>query len=198
MQTINATEQGNATVVALVERCRSGDMSAFEQLMESHQRYAYALAYRVLRDDEQAKDVVQDAFIRVWKHLDAYRTTVKFTTWLYKIVVHLCYDAMKTGSRRHRIFRLFSGIGNEEEFIDSWNQGDEFDRKDAAEHVLAIAKRLPPKQRLVFMLRDVQDFTIEEIAQTSDMSLGAVRVNLFHARERIRHEYQGLEQRGEI
>ena len=198
MANINGTEQEDGTIPTLIERCRSGDMSAFGKIMESHQQYAYALAFRVLRDDDLAKDVVQEAFIRVWKHIGAYRSTVKFTTWLYTIVVHLCYDSIKMRSRQFRIFDLFSRVSTGKEIPDSPNAGDTFERKSIAEHILIIAKDLPPKQQLVFMLRDVQDFTIEEIAETAKMSISTVKANLSYARRHIRNVYGALEHRGEI
>ena len=197
MENSNRTVEPDVTASALVARCRSGDLSAFQTLMESHQQYAYALAYRVLREDDQAKDVVQEAFVRVWRHIGEYRSNVKFTTWLYKIVVHLCYDSMKMKSRRYRIFRMFSGHISDAEIPDSRNLGDEYEKKEAAEHILAIARKLPPKQRLVFMLRDVQDFTIDEIAAATDMSTSSVKANLCYARHSIRTMYKELEPRGE-
>ena len=188
---------GSPDVSMLMERCRSGDMSAFRHIVEIHQHYAYTIAFRVLRDEESAKDVVQEAFIRVWKHIAMYQTTVKFTTWLYKIVVHLCYDRMKMESRRRKIVGLFGAMTQNEDLADGRNPVDAYETRDIAEHLLALAKRLPPRQQLVFMLRDVQDFTIAEIAEITEMSAGSVKTNLCYARQRIRAAYEGLERRGE-
>ena len=79
----------------IIERSRGGDGEAFRLLVKAHQGYAYALAFRLVCDDEAAKDVVQESFIRIWKHLPEYRPTVKFTTWMYRIVVNLSYDRLK-------------------------------------------------------------------------------------------------------
>ena len=114
MQKPSESDQEENPAAELISRSRRGDLSAFRLLMESQQRYAYAVAYRLLHDTENAKDVVQEAFIRVWNNLDKYRQEVKFTTWLYKIVINLCYDKMKMESRRKRWLKLFGGgrLGN--------------------------------------------------------------------------------------
>ena len=84
----------------IIERSRRGEREAFRVLVEHHQSYAFALAFRLVCDEDAAKDIVQESFIRVWKHLSEYRPTVKFTTWLYRIVVNLSYDRLKTDRRR--------------------------------------------------------------------------------------------------
>ena len=89
-------------------RCKSGDMSAFQSLVEEYQIYAYKLAFRLLCSEDEAKDVVQESFIRVWRHIQKYDLRSKFTTWLYKIVTNLCYDHLKARNRRTRIFQTDS------------------------------------------------------------------------------------------
>ena len=170
----------------LVLRCREGDLSAFRLLMESHQRYAYAVAFRLLHDTENAQDVVQEAFIRVWNNLGKYRPAVKFTTWLYKIVIHLCYDRMKMDSRRKKWLGYFGGTGEPDEAIQGRDLAGDIENADLRGHILCEAQKLPPRQRLVFQLRDVQDFSLEEIAVMAGMSIGTVKTNLCYARQKIR------------
>ena len=180
-----ANRQG-ATVPELVSRSLEGDLSAFRTLMESHQQYAYAVAFGFLRDEDHAKDVVQQAFIRVWNNLGRYRMDMKFTTWLYKIVINLCYDKTKMESRRKKIFGHIGGLFGSNDFADGDDLQEQVETADLREHVLREAKKLSPKEYLVFHLRDVQDFSIEEVAETVGISVGSVKTNLCHARRRIR------------
>ena len=176
----------DTTVPELVSRSLEGDLSAFRVLMESHQQYAYAVAFGFLRDEDHAKDVVQQAFIRVWNNLGRYRRDMKFTTWLYKIVINLCYDKTKMESRRKKIFGYFGGLLGGNDLADSGDLEEQVETADLREHILREAKKLPPKEYLVFHLRDVQDFSIEEVAGIVGISVGAVKSNLCYARRRIR------------
>jgi RNA polymerase sigma-70 factor (ECF subfamily) len=180
------SEQKHQLIQELVERSLNGDLSAFRLLMESQQRYAYAVAFPLLRDEENTKDVVQEAFIRVWNNLGAYKSDVKFTTWLYKIVINLCYDRMKMDSRRKNIFGYIGDLLGRNDFSPGKSLLEEIERNDLCKQVLSEAKKLPPKEQLVFHLRDVQDFSIEEIAEMAGISVASVKTNLCYARKKIR------------
>lgn len=177
----------------LLTRAARGDREGFRLLVEMHQPYAYALAFRLLRDPERARDAVQESFVRVWKHLASYHAGGRFTTWLYRIVVNLCYDAM----RRERVRRGFFGNADPASAADDppdpAGLQQQVEAQDLAANALRIAHGLPPKQRLVFMLRDVQDMEIGEIAESTGMSEGTVKANLSHARKKIRESLEKLE-----
>ena len=77
---------------ALIHRAQQGDTDAFEELVNQHSQFVYNLALRLLRDPQEAEDLAQEAFIRVWKALPTFRADARFTTWLYRIVANLCYN----------------------------------------------------------------------------------------------------------
>ena len=79
----------------LIARCRKGESLAFREIVERYQGYAFSLAFRVLWDEDDARETVQESFVRVWKHLAAYDGRSRFTTWLYSIVTHLAQDGSK-------------------------------------------------------------------------------------------------------
>jgi RNA polymerase sigma-70 factor, ECF subfamily len=187
------TNENDRGLPDLVERSRQGDRSAFRMLMDSQQAYAYAVAIRLLYDEENARDVVQEAFIRVWNNLHRYRKEIKFTTWLYTIVINLCYDKIKMESRRKKIFGFIGGSSGIEEIAGEQDVQRDIENSDLRHHVLNQAKKLPPKEYLVFHLRDVQDFSIEEIADMAGMSAGSVKTNLCYARRRIRSAINRLQ-----
>jgi len=177
----------NLSLPELIARSQNGNLQAFRSLMESQKQYAYAVAFRLLHDEENVNDVVQEAFIRVWNNLGRYRKEVKFTTWLYKIVVNLCYDKIKKESRRKNIFSTLGESGHADEATDGRDLHNEIEQRDLSARVLSESKKLPPKEYLVFHLRDIQDFSIEEIAEIAGTSINSVKVNLCYARRRIRN-----------
>ena len=175
----------------LIKRCLRDEVDAYRQLVEEHQKYVFSVAFRILHDEEDARDVAQETFIRVWKHLHTYDMQTRFTTWLYTIAVNLAYDLLKMNTRRRRwILRPVESQhtrGTPDEEMDIVN-------RDLAAKIRELAGGLPPKQRLVFALRDLQDLSVEEVAQVLSMSTGAVKTNLCYARKFIRANMQRLEE----
>jgi len=186
MRNLTKSEQQKPNLPELVQKSLDGDVSAFGSLMDSQKQYAYAVAFRLLHDEENSKDVVQEAFIRVWNNLEKYRKEIKFTTWLYKIVVNLCYDKIKMNSRQKNIFSYTGNLFGNNDVADSRDFHSEIEKSDLCDHVISESKNLPPKEYLVFHLRDVLDFSIEEIAEIAGISIGSVKTNLCYARRRIR------------
>lgn len=166
----------------LIKNAVEGDLSAFEAILKNHQYYAYTVAFRVLTNDDDAKDVVQESFVRIWKHLGSYNKKVKFTTWMYKIVINLCYDKLRArkteNERRETIGDDFvCGLDNPEKQLTN---------KEQAEIIKHVSNGLPEKQRMVFVLRDLEELTTDEVSQIMDISAESVKTNLSIARKTIR------------
>ncbi|MBI3123885.1 MAG: RNA polymerase sigma factor [Ignavibacteriales bacterium] len=169
-------------LLRLIKNAVEGDLSAFEAILKNHQYYAYTVAFRVLTNDDDAKDVVQESFVRIWKHLGSYNKKVKFTTWMYKIVINLCYDKLRArkmeNERRETIDDGFvSGLDNPEKQLTN---------KEQAEIIKHVSNGLPEKQRMVFVLRDLEELTTDEVSQIMDISAESVKTNLSFARKTIR------------
>ncbi len=176
----------------LVERCLDGDRQAFRQLVTSCQQYAFALAFRIVWDEDEAKEIVQEAFIRVWKNLPSYDPAIRFTTWLYRIVVNLSYDAARRWTRRQgRSLPLEAADG---QGTDGTPEAEAaLINRDLAAKIRAFSEDLPPTQRMVFVLRDLQDLSISETAEILSISPAAVKTNLCYARRSIRKRMEQLE-----
>ena len=170
----------------LIERSLYGENDAFRRIVESHQGYAFALAFRLVDDRELAGDVVQESFIRVWRHLRWYDPAIKFTTWLYRIVVNLSLDQLKMEKRRTRVF---TGELNDMPSPNNTPEQEAVDR-DLADRIRAAAARLSPRQRLVFVLRDLEDLSVKETAGVLAISCNAVKVHLSNARRNIRKQLE--------
>lgn len=183
------------TLEHLVRESRTGNMEAFQTLVESTQGYAFSLAMRYLGSEEDAGDVVQEAFIRIWKNLGTFDYRCRFTTWMYRIVINLCCDRYRAYCKK----RTQSLSAPPEELYplgclqENGDLEDENIKKQLAAVVANLASRLTPKQRAVFVLRDLQDESIEAVSQILGISKGSVKSNLTHARRNIRLMLEKLE-----
>jgi RNA polymerase sigma-70 factor (ECF subfamily) len=174
----------------LIARCRAGEVDAFRQLLERYQQYAYALAFRIVFGDDRAREIVQESFIRVWQNLGRFDSSRKFSTWLYAIVVNLAYDGIRADRRRLGMFSSFSG--EEAEPASGSDLQESVSNRDLAERIRRLTAELPPKQRMVFVLRDLQDLSVQEVAETLGMSASSVKANLCYARQQIRKRLERL------
>jgi RNA polymerase sigma-70 factor (ECF subfamily) len=170
----------------LIARCQSGDMQAFRTLVRENQSYAFGLALRVLHNEQDAEDVTQEAFIRVWKHLRGFDPRSRFTTWLYSIVSNLCLDRLRSEKRWRKLVTR-EDTGNESEQLPGTQRPEDIQSNiELVGIIRRLTERLPPKQRLVFTLRDFEECSIEETSEMTGLSVGAVKTNLYHARRHIR------------
>jgi RNA polymerase sigma-70 factor (ECF subfamily) len=181
------------TLEKLIEDAQKGNVTAFEKIVKYHQSYIYAIAFRFLCDEDDAEDVVQESFIRIWNHLKVFDPSMKFTTWMYKIVVNLCYDKAKSNKRRIRVFSRLNNNSLKEDCIDSTDMEQELMNKEIAVLIKSIADGLSEKQRMIFLLRDFQDLTIQEVVDITGMSESGIKTNLFFARQNIRKKLAKLE-----
>jgi RNA polymerase sigma-70 factor (ECF subfamily) len=172
----------------LVERAQKGERDAFAALVRRHQDRAFNLAYQMVRNREDALDVAQDAFARAYASLPAFKGEATFGTWLHRIVVNLAIDALR---RRRR--------GGEAAYDDSRGLPEDPDADPPApdDPVMALETKqirallargigqLPPAQRAVLILREIEGLSYEEIARAVGCNLGTVMSRLFYARRRL-------------
>ncbi len=172
----------------LIGRCRKKDSSAFAMLVSAFQPLVFRVAFRLLCDEDEAKDVVQDTFIKVWLSLDKYRKEYRFSTWIYKITCNLCYDRLRT--MRH----VFPAEG--EEFVSIPVTGDDVEtsvaNRQLRELILRYTQDLPPRQRMVFTLRDVEELEVGEVEAITGLPPEKIKSILYLARKNIRNRINQL------
>ena len=162
---------------------KRGDLEAFRTLVENHQTFVYRVAYRFLSHREDAEDAVQECFIRVWKNLSSFDLNKKFTTWLYCIITNLCLDRLRSAKRKDNKIDINADMT----LIKDTNNPDAlFNNKQIREVIRKLADTLPPKQRIVFVLRDLEDKDINSVAGILKMSPKSVKTNLYFARRFLR------------
>lgn len=174
---------------ALVERCRSGDLAAFEPLVEKYRERVWRLAYHYLRDREEAWDVAQEAFIRAWQALPTFRGQSAFYTWLFRIVVNIATDRARQRSARGRAFGTEPVPEEDWErvLIDSARGPEEAAaRTEERERIRRALDALPEHHRAIIMLSDLEGLSYREIADVLGIPMGTVMSRLHNARKRLR------------
>jgi len=182
----------------LLERCRAGNEEAFDELVRRHQQRAFNVAFQVLRDREDATEVAQDAFVRIYRSMDRFRGECEFTTWLHQIVVNLARNKHRWWKRRGRqsSVSLDSPVefGDGEAPMQVAASGDTPDVESVkAEFVELLSRRmeeLPRKLREVLVLRNVENLSYGQIAVVLDCSIGTVKSRIARAREALRESMQ--------
>lgn len=174
-----------------VRRAQAGDTDAFADLVHAHQTFVYNLALRVLGHPQEAEDLAQEAFVRAWLALPRFRAEARFSTWLYRIVVNLCYN------RLPRLRRELNALGEEQ--IEAWpdeTPAAEAHLEDEAlrRRLQCEIERLPESYWLLITLRFQQELSYEAIAQVMALPLGTVKIGLFRARARLRQALRALEE----
>jgi len=173
---------------ALVTSYLGGASRAFDLLVERYQTRLLNFVYRTVGDRERAEDLVQEAFVRVHRHLARFDRSKKFSTWIYTIASNLAKNELRNRSRNPLVYfqTMTSGWEDEDrplEFEDpNARPDDEFDRKHLRELVDAAVKRLPVHHREVFVLRELEGRSYEEIAEITHCNLGTVKSRLNRAR----------------
>jgi RNA polymerase sigma-70 factor (ECF subfamily) len=178
---------------ALIAQAQGGDMGAFRQLVERHQRRSFAVAVALVRDENDAREIVQEAFLRAYKSLPNFQGSSSFFTWLYRIITNLSIDLMRKPGRRTEDFdesRLSSEDGAEADFplLSRFDGADPIDavrRREIGARLHAALDALPSYHRAVIVLREVEGLSYEEMAQAMGVSKGTIMSRLFHARQKL-------------
>lgn len=184
------TQQG---ITGLIEDCKNNDHKAFQKLVETHQGIVFRLAFRLLCNTEEAKDIVQETFIRVWKNLNNFDMKQKFATWLYKITSNLCYDKLKSTKYRINNHSIDLADANILQPLSTDNIEADYINNELIIRIKALTTELTPKQKLVFTLRDLEGLEISEIISITGQTAKKIKSNLYLARKQIREKIEKLD-----
>ena len=186
-----ATELEPHPDVALVERVRGGDVSAYDELVRKYDRQIFRIAQHITQNREDAEDVMQDAFLKAYEKLDQFQGNSKFYTWLVRIAVN--ESLMRLRKRRTgKMVSIDEDIETDEGSVPrdlaDWAPDPEqnYGQAELAEILRKTIQGLPPGFRIVFVLRDVEGLSTEETAETLGLSVPAVKSRLLRARLQLR------------
>jgi RNA polymerase sigma-70 factor (ECF subfamily) len=177
---------------ALAERCAAGDESACADLVAEHQRMVVQLAMNLLGDHNEALDLSQDVFLRVFRTIRRFRGQSSLRTWIYRIAVNQARNRHRFWRRRHRgdQVSLDEHVAIHGEFVSdaTWTPERVFAQKELAERLRKALERLPFDQRTAIVLREIDGLSYEEIAYSLGVAVGTVKSRLTRARRALRAE----------
>jgi len=181
---------------ALVEAARDGSRPAFDELVRRTYVDTYTLAVRLTGNEEDARDVVQEAYLRAWKGLGRFRGDAQFTTWMYRITANASFSHVQR-RKRYRVSTL-EGVDEPIEIrVEARPEEAAESAADMAELTEAL-EQLPPKLRQIVVLKDVYGLPHDAIAEELDISVAAAKVRLHRGRKRLRdllYEGEGSDER---
>jgi RNA polymerase sigma-70 factor (ECF subfamily) len=178
---------------ALIARAQAGDRVAFRQLVERHQRRAFAIALSLVRDENDARELVQDAFLRVFKNLNGFQGGSSFFTWLYRIITNLSIDLIRKPGRQttdleEARLEMDDGADVDLPFLSRLDGADPAEvvrRREISARLHTALDALPSYHRAVIVMREIDGLSYEEMAQAMSVSKGTIMSRLFHARQKL-------------
>jgi len=179
------TGRDDARVLDIIERVKNGDQAAFEQLVRMYRTQVAGIAYKIVGDYDDAKDITQMVFVKLYHNLKRYDPSKKFTTWLYRIATNASIDFVRKFKKQK--FELLEENWGVSESTDA-TPDEEYALKMLKEFILKSADRLNHKQRTAFVLRDVDGLDIAEVSRIMDMPQATVRWYLHRARAKLRSD----------
>ncbi len=172
----------------LIQRAQAGDSGAFRLLVERHQRRVFAIALGLVRDEQDAREIAQEAFLRVHKGLTQFQGGSSFFTWLYRIVTNLSIDLMRKPSRREAELHFALEVDDGDSPLLPASDADPYDvvrRGQISLRIQDALEQLPPYHRGVILMREVEGMSYEEMAEAMQVSKGTIMSRLFHARKKL-------------
>ena len=181
----------------LVQRARHGDREAFRELVEQYQRKIAALALGMLRNREDALDIVQETFTKAYQSLDRFKGDAAFYTWVYRIAYNLCVDHQRRVAKQPQLSLDAEepGEGSSAAIPDGPHPDQPFDRARDAEigrRVQEAIRELTPDHRAVILLRELEGLSYEEISEVLECPKGTVMSRLHYARRQLQARLRGL------
>lgn len=185
-----------------ISKAKQGDMAAFEELILQHEKMVYNVALRMMNHSEDAKDISQEVFIKAYRNISNFDERSTFSTWIYRITTNTCIDEM----RKRKGKQTFSLDNEFEGEKSNWKRevADDADtpeksilKKEEKNEILMAMEGVSEEYKMVFILRDIQGLSYEEISDILDLTLGTVKSRISRARKNIKEEiYKIREQNG--
>jgi RNA polymerase sigma-70 factor, ECF subfamily len=168
----------------IIEESIRGNLGSFKKLVDLSTPFAFSVAFRMLGNEAQSADVVQESMVTIWKSIARIKSPESYKSWLYRIVINKCYDQIRKNKRNpeftadEKTWTLLSNRISE-------NPSSEMENKEIAAIINTLTESLSPKQKAVFILSDLEEMSNEEICEITNMSKTNVKANLWYARKKI-------------
>jgi RNA polymerase sigma-70 factor, ECF subfamily len=180
---------------ALVARARGGDFHAFEELVDRYEDKIFRLAYRFVRNETEAKEILQDTFLSVWRKLDTFKGDAQFGSWLYRVATNAALMRLRAQRRHPEVATAelpvdyLDNYGQLPQWGENWAKrpDDELQSEELRRRIQQAVDELPDIYRTVFIVRDVEGLSTEETAEVLQISVPTVKTRLHRARLALRN-----------
>lgn len=171
----------------LIDNAINGDINSFEKLIKEHQKFAYNVALKYLKDPVDAEDATQESLIKAFRYLKSFNKNSKFSTWLYRIVINTCKDEL----RKHKKSQNNYSLNNEDNYIDaiedeSYEPLKNAENEELGENLHKAIEQLEVTYKDVIILCDMKDYSYQEISEILEIPLGTVRSRISRGRKKLR------------
>ncbi len=193
-----STAVSEADELSLIRRAQEGDRAAFDVLIRLYDQNVLRLAMQVVGSPEEARDLYQEAFLKVYRSIRHFRAEAKFSTWLYRVVMNVCLDHLRRQSTRKEVAAPVAQEGEPEFFQTVADERPTLDperatrSKEIGERIQAALGRLNPRERMVFELKHYQGMKLRAIGEICKTSEQTVKNSLFRATQKLRTELGDL------
>lgn len=167
---------------------KKGDQRAYKKIMEKYEKPLFFHVYKMIKDQNQVEDIVQEAFMKAFKNLDSYDTSYAFSTWLYRITTNHTIDYLR--KKKLKTTSIHNPIRTKEGEMEIEISGEsrtdrDIIRKERKQIINHAIKNLPEKYRVVIEMRHLEELSYQEISEELDLPLGTVKAHIFRAREML-------------
>lgn len=178
----------------LVQRIQGGDGTAFEELYARYQQPITRMVANIVRYPEVVPDLVQEIFTKVYFAMEGFTPGLPFRPWLYRVATNYCVDYLRKRKRQPPQVSTTSETGGEQEWLVQDPSASVLQRLVASDLAGKLLMALKPRDRMLLVMKEIQDMSLEEIGQVTHMGVSAVKVALFRARQRMLDQYQRRQQ----
>ena len=182
-----AHEPGSDGEKQLIQAAKDGDLEAFEKLLYAYERPIYSYVYRLVRQKEDAQDLTQETFVKLYKHIDVVDTDKNFRAWVYKIATNTVYDWLRKKQKRQEMF-IIDDPNVQFESIDVQTPYQDMQNVERAKDVETALEKVRPVYRAVLLLFYWQGFGYTEIAHVLSLPLNTVKTYLYRAKHALKQE----------
>jgi RNA polymerase sigma-70 factor (ECF subfamily) len=168
----------------IIKSCINRDETAFRLLIDRYSDFAFTVAFRIMNDEEESNDIVQETFITVWDKIGDFDPEKKFSNWLYRIIINKCYDSLRK-KKRIKLVYPEANSWNIPGIYEENNTERKLDNEEIGRMIRQLTFKLSKKQKVVFILSELEGLSHEDITQITGMAKTSIKSNLNHARRKI-------------
>ncbi len=182
------------TTDEVIKKAQKGDKAAFDEIIVFYRQFVANLCHKYMHNEEDALEVAQEVFLNLYKGIKSFRFGSKFSTWLYRVTMNLCYRRMKINKKEH--FYIKEAKDTDTEAVEEIQvvvdkkplQDKAYETKRAIEHIYSIMESYSEEEKKILVLREMEELSHEEIAGLLKISVSAVKIKIFRVKERLRND----------